>query len=636
MSYLCFRRLRWRAIARSSSSVRLGSNKVRYCQLAGVVVPGLLCIHTALLVYGASIHSPTLNEPAHLVAGVSYWRFGRFDLYNVNPPLIRLVAAAPLLFAGAKAEFNSLQEGVGVRPEFILGEQFVAANGERSLWLFTLARWACIPFSLLGGYICLRWASELYGRGAGLLALLLWCVCPNIIAFGQLITPDAAATSLGLAACYTFWRWLRQPTWSRALFSGVVLGLAESAKMTFVIFIIVMPLIWVIYRLLETRKISWIEWLRESGMVAARMLVALYVVNLAYLFEGSFTRLGEYHFLSYTLGAGKALKQAPAGGGNRFSGSWLGAVPVPLPRNYMLGIDLQKSDFEAHGLPSYLRGTFSEKGWWYYYLYAMAIKVPLGTWTLFVLAVSRRVWLLSNPHGFSSGESAPNGEEASTVITWRDEFAVLAPAVVIIAFVSSQTGFSAHMRYVLPAFPFVFIWSSRVIGAFDRLHAIGAVVVLAAMAWSVCSSLSVYPHSLSYFNELVGGPTGGPRHLIGSNIEWGQDLLKLKQWLERHSEARPINLAYFAYFDPRDLGIEYTMLGEMSSVEGAHSSNDRIPPGWYAISVNFVRGLPFFGYSRNGKAISVDQGALTPFQKVKPVALVGYSIYIYHITGAGE
>jgi hypothetical protein len=52
------------------------------------------------------------------------------------------------------------------------------------------------------------------------------------------------------------------------------------------------------------------------------------------------------------------------------------------------------------------------------------------------------------------------------------------------------------------------------------------------LAWSVGSSLWYYPHSLSYFNELVGGPMGGPKHLLDSNIDWGQDLFYLKDWLD--------------------------------------------------------------------------------------------------------
>ncbi|MBA3313142.1 MAG: hypothetical protein M3552_15670 [Planctomycetota bacterium] len=79
-------------------------------------VPVLLVVHAGLLGYGAVVHSPTYNEPAHLVAGISYWRFGRFDVYSVNPPLVRFVAAAPVLFAGCETDWESFRKGPGGTP----------------------------------------------------------------------------------------------------------------------------------------------------------------------------------------------------------------------------------------------------------------------------------------------------------------------------------------------------------------------------------------------------------------------------------------------------------------------------------------------------------------------------------------
>lgn len=61
-------------------------------------------------------------------------------------------------------------------------------------------------------------------------------------------------------------------------------------------------------------------------------------------------------------------------------------MPVPLPKSYVTGIDLQKSDFERK-MPSHLGGEWRMGGWWYYYLYALAIKVPLGAWMLVLLAL---------------------------------------------------------------------------------------------------------------------------------------------------------------------------------------------------------------------------------------------------------
>ncbi len=56
-----------------------------------------LAAHAGLLAYSAWRHSPVLTEVGQLPAGISHWELGRFDLYRVNPPLVRLVAALPVL-----------------------------------------------------------------------------------------------------------------------------------------------------------------------------------------------------------------------------------------------------------------------------------------------------------------------------------------------------------------------------------------------------------------------------------------------------------------------------------------------------------------------------------------------------------
>jgi hypothetical protein len=62
----------------------------------------LLAVQAALLAWSAYIHSPTTDEIAYLPAGISHWQFGRFELYRANPPLVRMVAALPVLPRGTK------------------------------------------------------------------------------------------------------------------------------------------------------------------------------------------------------------------------------------------------------------------------------------------------------------------------------------------------------------------------------------------------------------------------------------------------------------------------------------------------------------------------------------------------------
>ena len=466
----------------------------------------------------------------------------------------------------------------GAQSEFDIGQEFIVANGEQSFWFFTWARWACIPFSLLGGYGCFRWARELYGDWSGLLALTLWCFDPNILANGQLITPDMGTTALAVTSAYAFREWLKRPGWWRALGAGVALGLALLTKTTWIILFALWPALWLVWRLPAWHETSKRAWGGQCLQLGATLLLGLYLLNMGYCFEGSLERLDSHQFVSGTLAGPAVTEVGREASGNRFAGTWLGEIPMPVPRNYLLGIDVQKHDFESH-FNSYLRGEWRKEGWWYYYLYALTIKVPLGVWALAALAVVLGL--------FRRGYAA----------AWRGEVTVLAPAVLLLAFVSSQTGFNHHSRYVLPIFPFFFIWMSKVGRAFERKERLPAVLTAGAMIWAVASSLLVYPHSLSYFNELAGGPANGHAHLLDGNIDWGQDLFYLRDWLKGNPEARPLHLAYFGEFDPRVAGIEFSpppkspTNPEEASVPDARGLGPH--PGWYAVSVAMLRGCEF-------------------------------------------
>ncbi|HEX7378904.1 MAG TPA: hypothetical protein VF278_17405 [Pirellulales bacterium] len=158
-----------------------------------------------------------------------------------------------------------------------------------------------------------------------------------------------------------------------------------------------------------------------------------------------------------------------------------------------------------------------------------------------------------------------------------------------------------------------------------------------ALAWSVASSLWYFPHSLSYFNELVGGPLGGRWHLLDSNIDWGQDLLNLKRWLDAHPEARPLGLAYFGHFDPRVAGIEFSLppvgpTGQPKKLLQSPASDALGPlPGWYAVSVVILHGCVYGIPDGKGGKFGTDRPYYTYFQKFEPVGRAGYSIYIYHL-----
>lgn len=574
-----------------------------------LAVVALLMAQALLLANIGRLNSPTWDEVGHLPSGVSHWLFGRFDLYRVNPPLVRSIAAAPVVLSRPKTDWRNYQTGPYSRSEFTVGVDFLNANGPRAFWLFTLARWALIPFVLLGGWVCYRWARELYGPPCGLLALLIWCFEPNVLGNGAMITPDACAASTGCLANYAFWLWLKRPVAARAAAAGISLGVAELTKTTWVVLYALWPLVALAWHLRMGRSATVPADPQRPRRAAAFGMIAMtsisiYIINCGYLFRGTLKPLGSYSFISRALvGSGPARAE----GANRFAGTALASVPVPLPEDYVRGIDVQRWDFER-GLPSYLAGVTRKPGWWYYYLYASAVKLPLGMWLLGGLACF----------------AALRGS-TRVKVPLANELVLLAPAAAVFLLVSSQTGINRHYRYVLPAIPYAIVYLGKA-GHLMKSSGPGNCIVAACALLTTASSLAIYPHSLSYFNEAAGGPLRGHEHLLDSNIDWGQDLLALRRWADAHPEARSLRLAYFGSVPPQLAGLSplEPPPGPVPVRPPDHAPEVVGPqPGWYAVSVNLMAG-----YEHHPG----DRPVFAYFSHFEPVDRAGYSILIYNIT----
>jgi hypothetical protein len=504
-----------------------------------------------------------------------------------------MIAVVPCFTQTPNTDWLFLPEKPGHRAEWENAKVFLADNSDEYFQIVFLARLAGIGWSVLAACLIFHWACDLYGPRAGMLSIVLWCFGPYALGHASLAAPDVPTASAGLAATYAFRRYLRSGSWGSAAAAGLLLGVAQLTKFT----LLVLYPVWAALAIAQAfdpantsfRAVPWRKRLLQQVAIG---LLSVVVLNLGYAFDGTGRPLGGYEFVSRTFRG----PDAPDDGtpGNRFRDTLLSRFPVPLPADYLLGIDIQRRDFEANW-PSYLRGEWRNEGWWYYYLYALAVKVPLGTLALALWALA----LTLCRHRASA--------------RWADELTLWLPAVAVLALVSSQTGFNHHSRYALPALPFLAVATGKVAYFLDRSRWRAGLCLAALLVWSVVSSLSVYPHSLSYFNELAGGPDRGHEHLIDSNIDWGQDLFFFKRWTDRHPEASPIGLAYFNFIDYRvALKAEYP---EVPPDPGSGGASVGPHPGWWAVDV-----------------YSLKADSHKYFERFHPVAKAGYSIFIYHIT----
>lgn len=579
----------------------------------------VISVHVGLLVHGNLVHFPNVDEVAHLPAGVSKWRFGTFEYYRVNPPLVDLVAGLGALDIQDEYAWDLVPGPPGRRAEFLVGGERRRDVGLKLHQDFILPRLLVIPFSLLGCGLLGWLAYRELGQLPAFVACCLWCFCPNILAHAQTIVPDVGAVAVGLLPVLAALHYSRSPCLEFALWLGVALGLAMYTKLTWLTGLVSFPLVvaacsWRVptHRAYFTVRRAIRDWL---AMTAA----ALFVVNCGYLVAGTGTLLGDYRFASEMLGGPGS---SPTQLGNRFTDTPLAWIPVPLPYDYVLGIDYLKHEVEKKYW-SFLLGEWRLGSWWYYYLCTTLWKTPLGV----LIAAIPAAYLLVRRWG-------PLAQQA-----W---LAMAIPAAVVFLSVSLQGGFNHHHRYVLAIYPpLYFLIAGAVQVGVGSAFCRRAILSLSVLA--IAASLTVWPHFLTFFNRLAGGPQQGWHVLSFSNVDWGQDLLFVEQWIEDNPDKRPCfaELEYFS-FDARSLGIEAYEIPELRLRNGGQPSaatapiaDDRVAwqhadpfgigsagqlpqPGWYIINVRKLYDRP-------------EQAGIGYFRFLEPVDRIAHSFLVYRI-----
>ncbi len=532
-------------------------------------------IFVAVLLVAQIVRSGWCNdESAHIPAGLYHLETGRMDAYRVNPPLFRMLAALPLLVDHPKIDWFSMT-APQARSEYVYAHNWIQDNLAQVPRQLRLARSVMLLFFLLGAWTIYRWSSKLYGKAAGWLALALWSLSPDVITYSATVAPDLPAAATGLFACYWYWQWLygqkNEIPWEVCI--GV--ALATLSKFSWLFLFVLFPCLTLIHDLLSQPvngcdKFAIEQSILQRWGLAWRRLVKLsialcctiLIINLVYGFEGTGRRLGDFEFLSDSLGGPHEFRFET---GNRYRGTLLGAIPMPLPCEMLQGIDYLKWEFEA-GMPCYLFGEWKFRGWWYFYLVAMAVKIPIGYFVLIGIGCVSMVASYVR-------RQAKQGEWLIPLV-----------AVLFITLVSSQTGFTHHLRYVLPAFGFLYIMAARTVAVLPRWLAI--VTVGGCLVGTVVYHATHLGQAHAHFNWLAGGPENGWRHLSLSNVDWGQSTFRMADWARSHPAKRPLTILFVSPLGGpsqlvADLNVATSVKWESLAADGPW----RTPTsGWYLLS----------------------------------------------------
>jgi hypothetical protein len=560
--------------------------------------------------HSLSQNCTTVDEGAHLLSGVLAWQQGEVEYYYVNPPLIKLITSLPMVMAGIVLPHVPWNAGTDI---YEYNDLVVALNSSNYGSLLFRSRCVNVALSVVGGWVLFLWGRKLFGSASGIVGAALWFLCPTVIGWAGVCTVDLGASIAGLAAMYILWIYIKNPRMFTASVAGSVLGLSLVSKFTLLMLCPIAVLALIAVGRTHQRLGANVR----ARHIAFGMSLAIITINCVYGFNQTMRPIGEIRFRSHML---RFIATS-----SWVRDTWVTRIPLPIPASYIRGLDEQKSFADRIITPRvYLRGQWRCDAWRYYYRYVLFVKLPLGTLMLALLAL----WLMI---------VVPSVRKS----LWEELMLLGSPAAIIAVVTLNMRNQFSSVRYILPALPFLFISIGRVgmlfeeswtqnplrTSGFSRRTCLAASgVVLSALLWNGVSDIRVHPHELSYFNEIVHGPDCGWEHLIESNVDWGQDLLHLNNWLEAHPEARPLKLAYYGGIDPHVIGIEYQLAPTMDEVEAVG-----LRPGWYAISVNFIAGAGFRTFDEHGTIVEIEGSDYEYVKLLNPVFKAGYSIFVYHV-----
>ena len=577
-----------------------------------MVLVGFCLLFSTEVLWTIAQKSATFDEPLNLASGYVTLRFGDARLIPQNLPLVKLLAAVPLLMLNIALPDPA--EPWTQLGQYRFGSDLLYRYNDADT-LLLLGRVAVLPVALLLGWYVFRWASELFGRQSGLMALLLFTIEPNVLAHSGLITTDIATACFMFMTIYYWYQLTQTVTWTRAVLAALTFGLCLLSKYSslslaailFVLGAIVVASPQALRLDLRGFRPAVVQGHLRKGIscivfagMTALVTWALIWAAYGFSFETGTDPVPTYH----TPWASFMAKDSPLV--NLISRA-LEARFLPEPYLYGLGYMVSLTGiFEG-----YLLGKLQPGGWWYYFLVAFAIKTPLALLALvaWASATQWRRWA-QDP--------------------LRAAFLVGPPLLYFGAI--SYSGWNIGNRHLLPVYPFLFILAASLIPWALRQARWTKHLLVGLVAWYLLASVWISPHYLAYFNELVGGPERGHHYLVDSNLDWGQDLKALSKYLKEHRIDR-VWLGYFGTADPGYYKIAYNYLPSYVSVHPDIIARqtllaDRLPPlpGTVAISATLLTGS-YLRFPDPTKA----QRYYEIYRERSPIAKIGYSIFVFQL-----
>jgi hypothetical protein len=560
------------------------------------LVASAVALQAGLAVHAMRGNSATFDEGTHLPAGYTHLALGDHRLNPEQPPLVKLLAAAPLLAVRPVLRTDDRSWTEARQWEF--GRRFLYRwnDADRLLLLGRLPVVALASCLLVAVFLEAR---RRFGAGAAAAALGLAALSPDVLAHGALVTTDLGFALFFFLSVAAFVRVLERATPGRLAAAGFATGAAFATKFSAPILVPVL----IVLGLVGLRERESVETalsgparpvtgagarLRHAaGLLAAVGLLALAVVWASYGFRRALSPDPAVRAVQ------RAALEAPAAG-PLLRGVVAAANAGLVPEDYARGLLFVTTHSEAR--PTFLLGALSDRGFPHYFLVTFLLKTPVPLLLLTALALVR------------IGRLDP-----------RDVAFLWLPALVYVALTFTR-GLQIGHRHLLPLYPFLFVAAGEAAARLWSWRRPAGLALAAGLGlWYAGGTLRQHPHHLAYFNEIAGGPANGWRLLVDSNLDWGQDLKRLAGWMRENGVAR-LKLSYFGSADPSYYGIEGEALPGYTAPHAARLTREIRPGDVVAVSATNLQGV----YLE-----PEDRALMARLRPLEPIGRAGWSIRIY-------
>ena len=560
-------------------------------------VISLLAALVLQLTLSVSRESPTWDEGDHIFAGYRSLTHKDFGLNPEHPPLVKMIAAAPLLSMPLKVP--EVRNRFFMHEAFLDGKEFLFGNDADAM-MFRARMTASILTVLLALLVFLA-TREFFDKGAAFIALTLIVFEPNLLAHGARVTTDAGLSCFMFATIYSFYRYVKAPSAWRLAVVGLTAGLTLAAKHTGILVIPMLALL-AICEVLRGRLTKQqdskgpVGTRRHAGRLAVSVIVSVIIAvgvlwaSYGFRFAARPNGLQLNPEFAQFVGQLKPVEAHLVS----FAARW-----HVLPESYLYGLAAVRLSAEAY--TSFVLGRVYPHGVWFYFPVTFAIKSTLAFLVLLGISI------------FAIATRKLSGAREILFLT-------VPPAFYLMVAMSSKINIG--VRHILPLYVFFAVLIAGAARSLIRVDRRWQYVVAALLLFHVFSSVRSYPNYMAYSNELWGGPSQTYKYLTDSNVDWAQQLKSTKQYLD----GRGIKECWFAYFgqgvlEPQYYGMPCKPLPTADSLW----MNERIdvPPtidGTVLVSAGVLSGFEF------------GPGALNPyrqFQQLRPLAVIDAAIFVF-------